>query len=113
MELESQVLELGFQYKRAAAAYEREGRMSDAVKLLETLYDYRRAIQILVTNNRFDAAIDILKRYEMKNKVAMKIVKESYLSSFLNATTRHFSGEFMTSATLPPITMHWDSIGIE
>ena len=65
--------EFGFQYKRAAAAYDRAGRMSDAVKLHETLRDYRRAIQLLVDNSRFDAAIDVLKRYEIFNKVTVKV----------------------------------------
>ena len=49
--------------------------MSDAVKLHETLYDFRRAIQLLVDNNRFDDAIDVLKRYEMFNKVTVNVYR--------------------------------------
>ena len=59
--------------------------MTDAVKLLETLYDYRRAIQLLVDNNRIDAAIDVLKRYEIFNKVTRKVSVTSCLGSFLDA----------------------------
>ena len=47
--------------------------MSDAVKLHETLRDYRHAIQLLVDNSRFDAAIDVLKRYETFNKVIANV----------------------------------------
>ena len=74
-EITSSRFGFGFQYKRAAAAYDRAGRMSDAVKLHETLYDFRRAIQLLVDNNRFDDAIDVLKRYEMFNKVTVNVYR--------------------------------------
>ena len=43
--------------------------MTEAVRLFEVLYDFRRAVEILVNNNKFDAAIDVLKRYQIFNKV--------------------------------------------
>ncbi len=74
-----------FQYPKAAACYVRADAMTDAVRLFETLRDFRRAVEVLVNKRKYDAAIDVLKRYEIFRKV-----KDHCLKLWMSKHSRGF-----------------------